>query len=455
MSLPYMSATIRKPEPASPETLTREVAEVARRAREASRLLAKLSNDQRNDVLLAAAGAIEASLGKILEANAEDCRAAEPAVKAGQMSAAMLARLGDQRKLVHMSSYVRSVANLPDPLGRRLSATELDQGLVLYKESCPLGVIGIVFESRPEVISQVTALTLKSGNAVILKGGSEASHTNEILVSIWRDCLAQFPALPADAVQLLHSREEFTELLSRDRDVDLIVPRGSYELVHFVMRNSRIPVLGHGEGICHTYVDAAADLEKAVKVVLDAKVQGPAICNATETLLVHEAVAKDFLPQVAAKLREAGVEIRGCPRTLAILSKNDAVPATEQDWATEYCDLILSVKVVADEDEAIAHINRYGSRHTDAILTENPAAARKFMDEVDSAGVFQNASTRFSDGFNYGLGAEIGISNSKLHARGPVGLEGLTTYKYKLFGDGHTMAEYASGQKKFTHRPVK
>ena len=450
-----MSATLHKSEPVSAENTARKVAEVARRAREASRLLAKLSNEQRNQVLQTAAGAIEASMARILEANAEDCRAAEPAVKAGTMSAAMLARLGDQRKLAHMPSYVRSVAALPDPLGRHLAATVLDDGLVLYKESCPLGVIGIVFESRPEVISQVAALTLKSGNAVILKGGAEAVRTNEVIVSIWREALGKFPAVPADAVQLLHSREEFTELLSRDRDVDLIVPRGSYELVHFVMRNSRIPVLGHGEGICHTYVDAAADLDKAVKVAVDAKVQGPAICNATETLLVHEKVAKDFLPRVAAKLRESGVEIRGCSRTMAIIGKADAVPASEQDWATEYCDLILSIKVVTDEDEAIAHINRYGSRHTDAILTEDSEAARKFMDEVDSAGVFQNASTRFSDGFNYGLGAEIGISNSKLHARGPVGLEGLTTYKYKLFGNGHTMAEYASGQKKFTHRPVR
>ncbi|MBI4481073.1 MAG: glutamate-5-semialdehyde dehydrogenase [Acidobacteria bacterium] len=449
-----MSASTSKLATKSAGSLQASVAEIAGRARAASRLLAKLSNPQRNEVLQAVADAIEKAMAHVLAANAEDCRAAEPAVRSGDMTAAMLARLGDQRKLAHMASYVRSVASLPDPLGKRLTATELDDGLTLYKETCPLGVIGVVFESRPEVISQVAALTLKSGNAVILKGGSEAVRTNDAIVSVWRDGLGQFPAVPADAIQLLRTREEFTELLSRDRDVDLIVPRGSYELVHFVMRNSRIPVLGHGEGICHVYVDAAADLDKAVAVTFDAKVQGPAICNAAETLLVHRAVAKQFLPQVAAKLVEAGVEIRGCPETMALLAGIPVVPATEKDWATEYCDLILSVKVVADEDEAIAHINQYGSRHTDAIVTEDSEAARKFMDEVDSAGVFQNASTRFSDGYNYGLGAEIGISNSKLHARGPMGLEGLTTYKYKLFGNGHTVAEYSKGLRHFKHRPL-
>ncbi|HWP85482.1 MAG TPA: glutamate-5-semialdehyde dehydrogenase, partial [Terriglobia bacterium] len=266
--------------------------------------------------------------------------------------------------------------------------------------------------------------------------------------------LSRFAEIPADAIQLLRTREEFAELLLRDRDVDLIVPRGSYELVHYVMRNSRIPVLGHGEGICHVYVDAAADLGKAVAVTVDSKVQGPAICNAAETLLVHRAVAGKFLPEIAARLVAAGVEIRGCPETRALLPDLPTVAATEQDWATEYSDLILAVKVVADADEAIAHINRYGSRHTDAIVTEDAETARKFMDEVDSADVFQNVSTRFSDGFNYGLGAEVGISNSKLHARGPMGLEGLTTYKYKLFGNGHTIADYTTGAKKFKHRPL-
>jgi glutamate-5-semialdehyde dehydrogenase len=449
-----MSSAPSKLEPASTAASRASVAEVGRRARAASRLLARLTNPQRNEALFALADAVEKSLPQILEANAEDCRAAEPAVKSGEMSAAMLARLGDQRKLGNMPAYIRSVADLPDPVGRRLSATELDEGLVLHKETCPLGVVGVVFESRPEVISQVAALTLKSANAVILKGGSEAVRTNDAIVAVWREALGRFPAVPADALQLLHTREEFTELLSRDRDVDLIVPRGSYELVHFVMRNSRIPVLGHGEGVCHVYVDAAADVAKAVPVTVDAKVQGPAICNAAETLLVHRAVAKEFLPKVAAKLIEAGVELRGCAETITLLPKLAVVPATDKDWRTEYSDLVLSIRIVKDLDEAIAHINEYGSHHTDAIITEDAAAARRFMDEVDSAGVFQNASTRFSDGYNYGLGAEIGISNGKLHARGPMGLEGLTTYKYKLFGSGQTVADYSKGVKKFTHRPL-
>jgi glutamate-5-semialdehyde dehydrogenase len=313
-------------------------------------------------------------------------------------------------------------------------------------------VIGVVFESRPDVVPQLASLALKSGNAVILKGGSEAAQTNEALVSIWRECLGRFPAVPVDSISLLQTRADVLELLAQDRDVDLIIPRGSYELVRFIMEHSKIPVLGHGEGICHVYVDHAADLKKAVDITYDAKVQYPAVCNAAETLLVHEAVAEKFLPQAVARLREAGVEIRGCAKTLALLPNEGIVRATEQDWRTEYGDLILSVKVVADIDEAIDHINRFGSHHTDAIVTEDTEAAKEFMNEVDSAGVFQNASTRFADGFRYGFGAEVGISTNKLHARGPMGLEGLTTYKYKLYGNGQTVAPYAKGEKQFKHR---
>jgi len=242
------------------------------------------------------------------------------------------------------------------------------------------------------------------------------------------------------------------EMLALDRDVDLIIPRGSYALVQFIMKNSHIPVLGHSEGLCHVYVDRAADLEKAMDIAYDAKVQYPAVCNAAETLLVHEAIAGNFLPRLVAKLKEAKVEIRGDAKTVALLPKDAIVPATEEDWATEYSDLILSVKIVADLAEAIEHINRYGSRHTDAIVTEDAETARRFLNEVDAAGVFHNASTRFADGYRYGLGAEVGISTSKLHARGPMGLEGLTTYKWKLVGTGHTVGPYARGEKKFKHR---
>jgi glutamate-5-semialdehyde dehydrogenase len=431
------------------------VASIARRARVASRAIAKLSAEARNQVLIAVAQAIEQGSRKILEANERDCRAAESEVAAGKMSSAMLARLRvTERGIAQMAAQVREVARLEDPLGRRLSATELDDGLVLSKESCPFGVIGVIFEARPDAVPQLASLALKSGNAVLLKGGAEAAHTNDALVSIWRECLGRFPAVPADSINLLQTRADVKEMLALDRDVDLIIPRGSYALVQFIMQHSRIPVLGHSEGICHVYVDRAADLDKAIVIVHDAKVQYPAVCNAAETLLVHEAVAEKFLPRMVAKLKDAQVEIRGDSKTIALLPKEAIVPATEEDWATEYSGLILSVKIVANLDEAIEHVNRYGSRHTDAIVTEDADAARRFLNEVDAAGVFQNASTRFADGYRYGLGAEVGISTSKLHARGPMGLEGLTTYKYKLHGDGHTVGPYAKGEKKFKHRPI-
>jgi glutamate-5-semialdehyde dehydrogenase len=431
------------------------VAEIARRARVAARALARLSADFRNEILESAAKAIEANRERILAANGEDCSAAEADVKAGKMSSAMFARLRvTARGVAQMAAQVREVAVLADPLGRRLAATELDDGLILHKESCPFGVVGIVFESRPDVIPQVASLALKSGNAVILKGGSEAARSNEALVAIWREALAEFPSVPPDSIQLLQTRQDVLELLALDRDVDLIVPRGSYELVNYIMEHSRIPVLGHGEGICHVYIDRAADLQKAIDVTFDAKVQYPAVCNAAETLLVHEGIAGEFLPRIVPQLKSAGVEIRGCAKTIALLPGENIVPATEKDWATEYSDLILSIKIVGSIDEAIDHINRYGSRHTESIVTEDSESAMKFMNEVDAAGVFQNASTRFADGYRYGLGAELGISNSKLHARGPMGLEGLTTYKYKLYGDGHTVAAYAKGEKQFKHRPL-
>ena len=442
-----------RPTAAPLQTPDSSVASIARRARIASREIAKLSAATRNDVLIAVAQAIEQNARKILEANERDCRAAEAEVAAGRLSSAMLARLRvTERGIAQMAAQVREVARLEDPLGRRLSTTELDDGLVLYKESCPFGVIGVIFESRPDAVPQLASLALKSGNSILLKGGAEAARTNEALVSIWRECLGKFPEVPADSIHLLQTRADVKEMLALDRDVDLIIPRGSYALVQFIMKHSRIPVLGHSEGLCHVYVDRAADLEKAMDIAYDAKVQYPAVCNAAETLLVHEAIAGNFLPRLVAKLKEAKVEIRGDAKTVALLPKDGIVPATEEDWATEYSDLILSVKIVAGLAEAIEHINRYGSRHTDAIVTEDAETARRFLNEVDAAGVFHNASTRFADGYRYGLGAEVGISTSKLHARGPMGLEGLTTYKWKLVGTGHTVGPYAKGEKKFKHR---
>jgi glutamate-5-semialdehyde dehydrogenase len=427
-------------------------AEAALRARRASRQLAVLSDQQRNDALLLAAERLEESEGQIVAANAEDLRAAEPLVRAGTMSQAMLARLRvSEKSVADMAEKVRSVLRLPDPLRRKLSETELDSGLVLTKETCPLGVVAVVFESRPDVVPQVASLALKSGNAILLKGGREAAHTNEALIGVWNQTLRE-SGISADAAQLLHSRADVAELLELDRDVDLLIPRGGRDFVEFISRQSRIPVLGHGEGICHVYVHSAADFDKAERIVLDAKLDYPAACNAAETLLVDAAIAPRFLPRVVEKLRAAGVEVRGCERTGAIVPSGvDA--ASERDWATEYGELILSVKVVDGLDHAIAHIHQYGSGHTEAIITGDSLAAERFLNEVDAAGVYHNASTRFADGYRYGLGAEVGISNGKLHARGPMGLEGLTTYKYKLRGSGQTVGDYKSGRK-FTHRPL-
>src|ERR1700733_2929462 len=352
------------------------VASIAGRARKASRAVAQLSADVRNEVLLAVAGAMEANAGKILEANERDCRTAGSEVAAGKMTNAMLARLHiTERGVAQMAAQIREVARLDDPLGRRLSAMELDDGLVLYKESCPFGVIGVMFESRPDALPQLASLALKSGNAILLKGGAEAAHTNEAMVAVWRESLSRFPSVPADSINLLQSRADVQEMLALDRDVDLIIPRGSYALVQFIMAHSKIPVLGHSEGICHVYVDRAADLEKAIDIAYDAKVQYPAVCNAAETLLIHREIAPKFLPRIVAKLKNAKVQIRGDSKTIALVPKEGIVPATDEDWATEYSDLILSVKIVDDLDEATDPVNRYGSPHTDAIVTEDQEAA--------------------------------------------------------------------------------
>ena len=433
------------------------VADVARRAKAASRRLATLAGHRRDAALLSVALAIEERAAEILAANERDCLDAARAVAEGRMSPSMFKRLQTgERGVAEMAARVRDVAALPDPLGRWLAVTELDDRLTLYKVTCPLGVVGVIFEARPEVVPQVASLALKSGNAVILKGGAEAARTNEALAAIWRDALAHFPEIPPDAVSLLRTREEVAAMLALDGEIDLIIPRGSKEFVRHVAEGSRVPVLGHGEGVCHVYIDRAADLRKAVAIALDSKTQYPAACNAAETLLIHEEIAPRLLPGLLVALRSAGVEVRACPRTAELApSSRELVPAAEDDWATEYSDLIVSVKTVGGFEEAVAHIERYGSRHTESIVTEDADAAARFMEAVDAAGVYHNASTRFADGFRYGLGAELGISTAKLHARGPVGLEGLTTYKYKLFGDGHTVAAYSAGERTFKHRKVK
>ena len=431
------------------------VADVARRAKAASRLLATLAAARRNEVLLKAADLIEERGAEIVRSNELDCQAAERDVEEGRMSRAMFERLQtSERGIEQMAAGVREVAALDDPLGRVLAATELDDRLTLYKVTCPLGVVGIIFESRPDVIPQVAALALKSGNALLMKGGAEAARTNEALINIWHEAIANFSDVPEDALHLLSTREDVREMLACDEEIALIIPRGSKAFVNYVAEQSRIPVLGHGEGICHVYVDRAADFEKALDIAFDAKTQYPSACNAAETLLVHEEVAGRFLPLMIERFRRAGVEMRGCPRTLALAESSDLGKATEDDWATEYSDLIISIKVVNTLDDAIAHIHAYGSGHTESIITEDKEAAERFLESVDAAGVYHNVSTRFADGFRYGFGAELGISTSKLHARGPVGLEGLTSYKYKLVGNGQTVASYSKGERTFKHRKI-
>ena len=417
---------------------------LARRTREASRALAKLADEVRRDALVKAAYALVEKKAEILAANERDCELARSAVNQGSMSPALFARLQtSERGVVEMGAKMRKVAQLPDPINRILATIDLDEGLRLEKISCPLGVIGIVFESRPDVIPQVVSLTLRSGNAVLLKGGVEAIHTNQILVSILRHAFAALPQIPYDALNLLHTREDVAEMLALENEIDLIVPRGSKEFVQYVASHSKVPVLGHGEGICHVYVDSAAALKKALDIALDSKVEYPAACNAAETLLIHTEIAPLFLPEMLSAFSESGVTVYGCANTIALAPNFKVLPACEKDWSAEYSDLRISIKVVDSLDAAIAHINQYGSKHTESIVTEDEDAAKQFMDEVDAAGVYHNVSTRFADGHRYGLGAEIGISTSKLHARGPVGLEGLTTYKYRLFGNGHTVAKFS------------
>src|SRR6266481_10080468 len=371
--------SVRPAEKLTKGPATPTAADAAKLARSASRKLAVLSEEKRNGALQAAAKRLETNSAKILAANAEDVRAAEELARAGKMPAAMLARLRvTEKNIREMAEKVREVAQLPDPLGKRLAVTEMDEGLVLTKESCPLGVVAVVFESRPDVVPQVASLALKSGNAILLKGGAEAARTNEVLMTIWKEALAASGEVPDGAAQMLHSRADVMELLNLERDVDLLIPRGGKEFVEKISRQSRIPVLGHGEGICHVYVHAAADLQKAERIVMDAKMDYPAACNSVETLLVDDTVATEFVPKVVATLMAAGVEVRGCERTRAIAKSAEVKAATEQDWATEYGDLILAVKIVDGVDEAIAHIHQYGSAHTEAIVTEDQGAAEKF-----------------------------------------------------------------------------
>lgn len=414
-------------------------------AKDASIYLAAVSTDIKNNALKALTLGLQKNSQEIVQANRTDIERSQQE----NLPAPLLKRLKfDEAKIHEVIAGIESLINLPDPVGNTLLATQLDDALTLYKVSCPIGVIGVIFESRPDALVQISTLCLKSGNAVLLKGGSEAKETNKILSQIIYDA-GVAAGIPQNWLTLLETREDVTALLKMDDYIDLIIPRGSNAFVKYIMDNSRIPVLGHADGICHCYVDKDADISMAVKVVTDAKVQYVAVCNATETLLVHKAIAHEFLPLIQQELQKYNVEIVGCEQTQKIIKVN---PATDEDWKTEYLDYKLSVKIVDSVDEAINHINKYGSKHTDTIITSDKDAARKFMDLVDSGNVFWNCSTRFSDGFRYGFGAEVGISTSKIHARGPVGLEGLVIYKYKLIGNGDIVADFASGKRAFKHK---
>ncbi|MGL5134286.1 MAG: glutamate-5-semialdehyde dehydrogenase [Planktothrix sp.] len=430
------------------ENLSIPLVELAAKTRLAAQKLGILSTAEKNQAIEAVAQALEAAASEIIAANEADCRVAE----AEGIAKPLYNRLKfDQTKLKSTIAGLRDVAKLPDPVGVVQIHRELDQGLILKRITCPLGVLGLIFEARPEAVIQISALAIKSGNGVILKGGKEAINSCQVLVKAIRQGLSQ-TAIDPDAVQLLTTREEILELLRLDDYVDLIIPRGSNAFVKFVQDNTRIPVLGHAEGICHIYIDKLADIKKAIAITIDAKTQYPAACNAVETLLVHQDIASEFLLEAVTALQAKTVELRGDAKTLKIVNIQ---PATAEDWSTEYSDLILSIKIVESLEDAIAHINTYGSGHTDAIITEDQTTANTFLNQVDAAGVFHNCSTRFADGFRYGFGAEVGISTQQMPPRGPVGLEGLVTYKYQAVGDGHIVETYSgSNAKSFTHRDL-
>jgi glutamate-5-semialdehyde dehydrogenase len=428
--------------------LRMDISETARTAKSASISLAVVNTDMKNAALAEIAGALTRQSGRIVRANEEDLVEAEK----DNLAAPLLKRLKfDENKISDVCAGIESLIKLDDPAGRTITATELDEGLELHQVSCPIGVIGVVFESRPDALVQISTLCLKSGNAVLLKGGSEAANTNKILTDIIYEASAK-AQMPEGWIQLLETRQDVAQMLALDANIDLIVPRGSNDFVRYIMDNTNIPVLGHADGICHVYTDGGADPDMAVNITVDSKCQYVAVCNAAETLLVDKQIAGQFLPKIKAALEKNNVELRGCPQTQSII---EVRAATEQDWSTEYLDYILSIKVVDGVDAAIDHINKYGSGHTDTIVTNDKEKAERFMALVDSANVFCNCSTRFSDGFRYGLGAEVGISTNKIHARGPVGLEGLVIYKWKLIGAGQVVADYSGGNaKRFTHKKI-
>ncbi len=433
-----MSTNFSVPDPTS------QLVKVAESAKKASILLGQSTNEQRCKALTEMANALNANADDILKANIQDLERSE---KEG-LNQSLLSRLQlTKTKLKGCIDGVLKVSNLADPIGNRQLHRKLDENLILERVTVPLGVLGVIFESRPDALIQIASLAVRSGNGALLKGGSEAKATNQAIMDSLDKGLSK-SNVGSGALSLLTTRQESLGLLRLDRLVNLIIPRGSNELVQFIQENTRIPVLGHADGICHLYVDNSIDIAKAISIALDSKIQYPAACNAIETLLIHEDVAEMFLEKGLPIFSSAGVTLKGDAKSQSLGVKNKA---DEADWSTEYLDLILSIKIVRNVDEAIEHIRKYSSRHTEAIVTDDKEVAEKFLSSVDSAGVYHNCSTRFADGFRYGFGAEVGISTQTLPPRGPVGLEGLVTYRYYLRGDGDLVKDFASGDRSFSH----
>jgi glutamate-5-semialdehyde dehydrogenase len=426
------------------------VSEIAKKANSASLVLAHLSTDVKNQVLEEMATSLEENCDSILSANEKDLQFANQE----GIAKPLIARLAlSESKIRGMAQGIRSVVALPDPVGVRQSAMEIDDDLTVYRISCPIGVIGAIFESRPDAVPQISSLCIKSGNAVILKGGREAQNSNKLIVGLLTDAIKKVSGVPEAAVQMIETRAEVADMLKEEKYINLVVPRGSNNFVKYIQENTRIPVLGHSEGICHNYIDKAADLSKTLRIALDSKMQYPAACNAMENLLVHKEIASEIIPKLVEKFQEKGVSLLGCDETCKITTGLSL--ASEKEWDEEYNDLKLAIKVIGGLEEAISFINEHGSGHTDTIITENVETAETFMNGVNSASVMCNASTRFADGFRYGLGAEIGISTNKTHARGPVGLEGLIIYKYKVYGKGQIVSDYSGeNARSFTHKPL-
>ena len=405
-------------------------------AKTASKKMAVLSTELKNKALLNIALSIENNKDKIFDANNQDLENAKQLVETGEITQSTFNRLKlDENKMRDMIQGVKDIASLEDPIGKILLKRELDEGLVLTKISCPIGVLGIIFEARPDVITQISALAIKSSNAVIMKGGKESVNTNKMIMSVIQEALNSTEDFPQNVLNQIYTREDVSEMLKQDKYVDLIIPRGGNKLVKYIKDNTSIPVLGHADGVCHIYVDKFADIEKAKRIIIDAKTQYPSACNSVETVLVHNEVNDE---ELIPALQDAEIEVIFQP----------------ESWHKEYGEKKLSYKKVNSLEEAIEHINEFSSGHTESIITESKENAKKFMQAVDSSGVYHNISTRFADGFRYGFGAEVGISTNKTHARGPVGLEGLTIYKYTLEGNGHIVKEYADGVKSFHHKDI-